>query len=183
MSLLGGFDQDTILWFIILFLLLFWCGNGCDNNCSRGCWLILGGKNMAELIKTATNSDIEALKRRQRIISVVMKIITYAFLIFMAFIVIFPFYWMIISSLKSFDEYHLLGEFQGQVIPTFFPTEILWDNYFLSLFGTRYLALCLEIPSLSVSCIENLNLTLVLVAIPLLGLSVGIILPNSSVPT
>ena len=27
MSLFKGFDQDTILWFIILFLLLFWCGD------------------------------------------------------------------------------------------------------------------------------------------------------------
>ena len=94
---------------------------------------------MAEVIKTATNSDIETLKKKQHIMSVILKVITYTFLIFMAFIVVFPFYWMIISSLKSFDEYHLIGEFQGQVIPTFFPTEILWENYFLSLFGTRYL--------------------------------------------
>ena len=93
---------------------------------------------MANVIKTATNSDIEALKKRQRIMSIILKIITYIFLIFMAFIVVFPFYWMIISSLKSFDEYHLKGEFLGRVIPTFFPTEILWENYFLSLFGTRY---------------------------------------------
>ena len=62
---------------------------------------------MADVIKTATNSDIETLKRKQRRMSIFLKIITYIFLIFMAFIVIFPFYWMIISSLKSFDEYHL----------------------------------------------------------------------------
>jgi len=37
MSLFNGFDQDTILWFIILFLLLFWCGNGCEKNQGRGC--------------------------------------------------------------------------------------------------------------------------------------------------
>ena len=93
---------------------------------------------MADVIKTATNSDIEALKKRQRRMQIVLKTVTYLFLIFMAFIVIFPFYWMIISSLKTFDEYHLKGEFLGRVVPTFFPTEIMWENYFLSLFGTRY---------------------------------------------
>ena len=91
-----------------------------------------------QVIKTATNSDIEALKKRQHTMSIIMKIITYVFLIFMAFIIVFPFYWMIISSLKSFDEYHLKGEFIGTVIPTFFPTEIVWENYFLSLFGTKF---------------------------------------------
>jgi len=93
---------------------------------------------MADVIKTATNSDIETLKRKQRRMSIFLKIITYIFLIFMAFIVVFPFYWMIISSLKSFDEYHLKGDFIGRVIPTFFPTEIMWENYFLSLFGTKF---------------------------------------------
>ncbi len=33
MKLFDGFDQDTILWFIILFLLLFWCGKGCNDGC------------------------------------------------------------------------------------------------------------------------------------------------------
>lgn len=35
MGFLNNFDQDSILWFIILFLLLFWCGKGCENDC--GC--------------------------------------------------------------------------------------------------------------------------------------------------
>lgn len=35
MKLFGGFDQDTILWFIILFLLLFWCGKGCGDDCCK----------------------------------------------------------------------------------------------------------------------------------------------------
>jgi signal peptidase len=40
----------------------------------------------------------------------------------MALIVVFPFYWMIISSLKTLPEYERLK-------PTFFPTEIYWQNY------------------------------------------------------
>ena len=35
---------------------------------------------------------------------------------------VFPFYWMIISSLKSLEEYRL-------PVPTLFPKEIMWGNY------------------------------------------------------
>ena len=35
---------------------------------------------------------------------------------------IFPFYWMINSSLKSMDEYYLAN-------PTFWPMEVHWENY------------------------------------------------------
>lgn len=54
-----------------------------------------------------------------RIISLV---IMYAFLAFMAILMIFPFYWMIITSLKGGAEIK-------QMIPTFWPQEIRWDNY------------------------------------------------------
>lgn len=46
----------------------------------------------------------------------------YLFLIVMALIVLFPFYWMIISSLKSLPEYK-------ETIPTFWPRQIIWQNY------------------------------------------------------
>ncbi|MBP3637122.1 MAG: carbohydrate ABC transporter permease [Clostridia bacterium] len=48
--------------------------------------------------------------------------LNYIFLIVMALIVLFPFYWMIISSLKSLDEYRMST-------PTFWPQVILWSNY------------------------------------------------------
>ncbi len=48
--------------------------------------------------------------------------LTYAFLLVMALIVLFPFYWMIISSLKSLQEYRL-------TIPTLWPQRIVWYNY------------------------------------------------------
>ncbi len=47
---------------------------------------------------------------------------TYAFLIIMALIILFPFYWMIISSLKTLPEYR-------QAIPTFWPNQIQWKIY------------------------------------------------------
>ena len=66
---------------------------------------------------------IEKVKQRQRVAKIVGKIGVYAFLIAMALIVLFPFYWMIISSLKSKDEYYLTQ-------PTFWPTQGLdFANY------------------------------------------------------
>ena len=47
---------------------------------------------------------------------------TYTFLLIMALIVLFPFYWMIISSLKTLPEYR-------QAVPTFWPQQIIWGNY------------------------------------------------------
>ncbi|MBR3908116.1 MAG: carbohydrate ABC transporter permease [Clostridia bacterium] len=47
---------------------------------------------------------------------------TYVFLLIMALIVLFPFYWMIISSLKTLAEYR-------QAVPTFWPQQIMLSNY------------------------------------------------------
>ncbi|MBQ6832212.1 MAG: carbohydrate ABC transporter permease [Oscillospiraceae bacterium] len=57
-----------------------------------------------------------------KIMGIIVKIGVYLFLGIMALIVLFPFYWMIISSLKTMDEYR-------QTIPTFFPKVIMWSNY------------------------------------------------------
>ena len=46
----------------------------------------------------------------------------YLFLILMALVVLFPFYWMLISSVKSLSEYRLST-------PTFWPRMILLSNY------------------------------------------------------
>ncbi len=48
--------------------------------------------------------------------------LTYAFLILMALIMLFPFYWMIISSLKDLAEYR-------EPVPTFWPRMVLITNY------------------------------------------------------
>ena len=59
---------------------------------------------------------------RQRVIRILVKSGTYLFLGIMALIVLFPFYWMIISSMKSLEEYRLS-------VPTFFPRKLLLSNY------------------------------------------------------
>ncbi|MBR6503227.1 MAG: carbohydrate ABC transporter permease [Clostridia bacterium] len=58
----------------------------------------------------------------QKMFKIFGKTGTYAFLFIMALIVLFPFYWMIISSLKTLPEYR-------QAIPTFWPKQIIWGNY------------------------------------------------------
>ena len=66
--------------------------------------------------------DIQLVSTGQKVRSVLAKTGTYAFLLIMALIVLFPFYWMIISSLKTSNEYR-------QAIPTFWPEQVMWSNY------------------------------------------------------
>ncbi len=61
-------------------------------------------------------------EQRQKIIMIVTKVLTFTFLTIMAFIVLFPFYWMLISSLKS------AGEMTANP-PTFFPKAMQWENF------------------------------------------------------
>ena len=71
---------------------------------------------------TMQAKDMGLETSRQRIIKALVKTGTYAFLLLMALIVLFPFYWMIISSLKTLEEYRMS-------VPTFWPQVILWSNY------------------------------------------------------
>ena len=51
--------------------------------------------------KTMTNRNLQDVSAQQRVMKVLGQILTYGFLLIMALIVIFPFYFMIISSLKE----------------------------------------------------------------------------------
>jgi multiple sugar transport system permease protein len=79
--------------------------------------------------------DMEKVTSAQKVAKVLGQILTYTFLGIMALIVLFPFYWMIISSLKSIEEYRLN-------VPTFLPGstvvngngeiikyDVMWGNY------------------------------------------------------
>ena len=66
--------------------------------------------------------NIQTLSVQQKIVQAGAKVLVYAFLMLMALIVLFPFYWMIISSLKSLAEYKLS-------VPTLWPKQIIWSNY------------------------------------------------------
>ena len=66
--------------------------------------------------------DISKLTFGQKVMRIFSKTGTYIFLCIMAIIVLFPFYWMIISSLKTLAEYR-------QAIPTFWPRQVMFNNY------------------------------------------------------
>ena len=72
--------------------------------------------------KTMQERDMHKVTSKQRVVKIAVQAIIYAFLIIMAIIIIFPFYWMLISSVKSLEEYKL-------AVPTLFPQQILWSNY------------------------------------------------------
>ena len=74
--------------------------------------------------KNSIGGELNVLgaKRAQRTATIIRLIITYLFLAIMAVIVIFPFYWMIISSLKTMDEYR-------ENVPTLWPRNIVWENF------------------------------------------------------
>ena len=67
-------------------------------------------------------SNMQQVSAKQKMVKALVKVGVYAFLIVMALVVLFPFYWMLISSVKSLDEYRLS-------IPTFWPKKILLGNY------------------------------------------------------
>ncbi len=75
-------------------------------------------------IKNATmqEKDLQQVSVKQRIMKILVMFLIYAFLICVAIFVLFPFYWMLISSVKSLDEYRLN-------VPTMWPRSMLFSNY------------------------------------------------------
>ena len=80
------------------------------------------GKNVMQA------KDLQKTSDSQRVALLLVKVGTYLFLGIMAVIVLFPFYWMIISSLKTLEEYRLS-------VPTFWPQRVMFVNY-LDAFNT-----------------------------------------------
>ena len=76
---------------------------------------------MAEM-KVMKDRDMKQVSARQKTVKIAVKVALYAFLITMGIIVLFPFYWMIISSLKT------MGEYRRQV-PTLIPQYFDVRNY------------------------------------------------------
>lgn len=60
----------------------------------------------------------QSLERNRRIV----KFVTYFFLILGSAVMIFPFLWMILTSLKSLAE-------SMQIPPTIFPAKLVWTNF------------------------------------------------------
>ena len=77
---------------------------------------------MADQKTMVFEKDIEKEKSRQRVIRVMVQIFLYVFLVIMALIIVFPFYFMLISSVKELAEYRL-------PIQTLWPNKIVLFNY------------------------------------------------------
>ncbi len=66
--------------------------------------------------------NMQQVTARQKVVQFLVKAGVYAFLLIMALVVLFPFYWMMISSVKSEAEYL-------SILPTFWPQEFHLENY------------------------------------------------------
>lgn len=69
------------------------------------------------------NVDYAKIEKAAKTRKTVVKVITYTLLAFWALIVLFPFYWMILTSVKSY------GSYNSEYIPKFFTLSPTFQNY------------------------------------------------------
>lgn len=67
--------------------------------------------------------DYGKIEKRARIRKNISNIITYALLVFWGILVLFPFHWMLLTSLKSY------GAYNSEYIPSFFTLSPTLQNY------------------------------------------------------
>ena len=68
-------------------------------------------------------NELKKAKKQTQTIKILKKIGTYFGLSLWAIAVLFPFYWMLQNSFKSFSEYN------AESIPKFFPSALTFENY------------------------------------------------------
>ena len=73
-------------------------------------------------LRVMQSKNLNSVRTNAKVGKIAGTVFIYIFLIIIALIVLFPFYWMIISSLKTLDEYKLS-------VPTLFPETIVFGNY------------------------------------------------------
>ena len=69
-----------------------------------------------------SGKTVQAIKSAEKVSKIIFTTLTYVFIVALALLIIFPFYWMIITSLKSLNEIN--GAQQ-----TLFPNIVMWSNY------------------------------------------------------
>ena len=67
-------------------------------------------------------NELKKIKKSTKVTSVLKKIGVYFGVSLWAIAVLFPFYWMLQNSLKSFAEYN------SESVPKFFPAKVIFDN-------------------------------------------------------
>ncbi len=67
--------------------------------------------------------DYDKIEKKAKSRETVLKAVTYILLVFWALIVLFPFYWMLLSSVKSYSAYN------SEYVPKFFTLSPTMQNY------------------------------------------------------
>ena len=67
--------------------------------------------------------NFEKLQRRADTFKIVKRVLVYAMLSFWGVLVLFPFYWMLLTSVKDY------GDFNAESIPKFFTTAPTFENF------------------------------------------------------
>ena len=75
------------------------------------------------IIKEDTAMDYEKLEKSAKVKGIVRNVVIYTLLILWAVMVLFPFYWMILTSVKSYSSYN------GEYVPSFFTLSPTMQNY------------------------------------------------------
>ena len=70
-----------------------------------------------------TNSEYMKIEKAQKRNDRILRTVTYILLGFWALVVLFPFYWMLLTSVKSYSAYN------GEYIPRFFTASPTLENY------------------------------------------------------
>ena len=74
-------------------------------------------------MKTEKTSAYEKIGRADRAGKAALKTVTYALLSLWGLIVLFPFYWMVLSSFKSYSSYNT------EYVPKFYASDPTLGNY------------------------------------------------------
>lgn len=69
------------------------------------------------------NTNIESIEKNSKVKNIVGRAVTYILLSIWAIIVLFPFYWMILTSIKSYSSYN------NEYVPKFYATHPTMQNY------------------------------------------------------
>jgi len=67
--------------------------------------------------------DYNSIEQRAKLKNTVIKVIVYSLLVFWGLMVLFPFYWMVLTSFKSY------GSYNAEYIPKFFTLSPTLENY------------------------------------------------------
>ena len=69
------------------------------------------------------NNNYDQISREARTRRTVVRVITYALLVLWALMVLFPYYWMLLTSVKSYSSYN------AEYVPSFFTLHPTLENY------------------------------------------------------